>query len=370
MGKEVNNERNRNQEIDSVKLIVSLAIVVLHYGAFGRKFGGGTELPLERFLNPVYEFGSLGVDFFFLVSGLFMTARYRKREKEVEYIQFICKRLRVLYPLAFVSTTWAIINEGIYRAISDSEGFVATPINSYTVLCNYLCINDSFVQSFDSFNGPQWYICEMLILYTLFYWVNRIGKKDDSFITLCIVLLMFGYSVYHLKLNLPFLWENNGRGCMEFFGGCLLFYLNGAVGKRKYIKYNSLVVGAIILMSCLYEPEIVFGDRGEELRLVWMIYIIPSLILLVMNTEILRTILRWKVFVTLSCLSTEIFFFHWCVLQTVVILSRLLCIKVDYGSLWLLTLILFISIFVAMVIHLVRKQIEGNYRFLDATHKM
>lgn len=41
MGKEVNNERNRNQEIDSVKLIVSLAIVVLHYGAFGRKFGGG-----------------------------------------------------------------------------------------------------------------------------------------------------------------------------------------------------------------------------------------------------------------------------------------------------------------------------------------
>ena len=78
--------KKRNGEIDVLRFVFSIFIVLYHFG--------------DVFKVDIARFGFIGVEFFFVVSGVLM-ARTAKLKKE-KYVTFISKKIKSFYPYYFV----------------------------------------------------------------------------------------------------------------------------------------------------------------------------------------------------------------------------------------------------------------------------
>lgn len=331
------NNNERLVEIDGLKGIAAIVIVALHYSSFASRFSSGVGLPFENLLYPIYIYGYLCVDMFFILSGFLMAKAYEHKIEQYTFCSFMKKRMKKLVILSWGGTTWAIINEIVSRTILNIGGFSEVPINVYTVLCNYFCINGSFVESFNSFNGPAWFICQLIICYAMFYCFRK-KYSENGFMISCIIAIFCGYTVFKLKLCIPFLWENDGRGVMTFFLGCILFYFNKRVNVKK-IRLLVVISIIIIVLTIVYGNVRVFGDGGDQMRLVWMLFIFPIFIIYSINEPFVKIILSAKPFLKLGKLSTYVFIFHWCVFESAIIIVKACGSEIDFSK--LITLILF-----------------------------
>src|SRR5690348_11363931 len=90
---------DRLYEIDALRIIAAVAVVVYHY-TFA-DFAGGLTMTAFPQISPVTRYGYLGVDLFFVISGFvcLLTALNRKPH------QFVISRIVRLYPAYWVAVT-------------------------------------------------------------------------------------------------------------------------------------------------------------------------------------------------------------------------------------------------------------------------
>ena len=201
-------EQSRYEWIVGAKGLVAWGIVLLHYNTFFAK-ADGSGLPLQSILFPFYRYGNLGVEFFFIVSGFLMMNAYKDNLDKYNFFSFMGRRLRKLIPLAWFGTAWALFNKIFSCCILGSDmSKISTPINTYTVICNFLFINGSFVESFDSFDGPLWFVCQLIICYAVFFFIFKYCERETpAYCVRCLLLCLVGYTIFHFKINFAFLWE-------------------------------------------------------------------------------------------------------------------------------------------------------------------
>jgi peptidoglycan/LPS O-acetylase OafA/YrhL len=93
-------QRRRLYEIDLLRFIAALMVVLLHY-TFSGFLNGRSQVDFTQTLGPVTKYGYLGVDLFFLISGfvVFMSSWGRSAS------QFLISRVARLYPAYWVCLT-------------------------------------------------------------------------------------------------------------------------------------------------------------------------------------------------------------------------------------------------------------------------
>ena len=179
-------KRDYSSELNIWKLIFALLIMVQH----SELLYGGKQV--------YFEGGSIGVEFFFLTSGLLM-ARSAARRRELlgnakpdlskETWSFLRRKISAVYPYLIVAF---LVSFAVILVVNrpDFETAVRSGIKSVTEL---LMINWSGMLTF-AVNGPTWYLSVMLLSMAVLYpLILKYGKTFTSIACPLIAVFLLGY---------------------------------------------------------------------------------------------------------------------------------------------------------------------------------
>ncbi|RYU80475.1 acyltransferase family protein [Hymenobacter persicinus] len=132
----------RYAELDGLRFLASLAVVLLHFTySMPRVAHIGPDFPL---LGSIFRYGYLGVNLFFMISGFVVLRSARRKSLP----QFIIGRIARLYPVYWLSCGLTFL--GLY--FSGSQ--VAGPVSWRQLLFNLTMLHEFFGQP--SLNGVYW----------------------------------------------------------------------------------------------------------------------------------------------------------------------------------------------------------------------
>lgn len=171
--------KSHNGELDLLKFIFSIIIVVHHSSSM---FDG---------VQYFFRFGSLAVEFFFIVSGyLFAVSVMKKKEPYdvntigSETASFIFKKIYGLWFFFIFAAVLRFAADTLYLGAGKTFGSPEFP----TLILNLFFGNMSGMPTYDPI-APSWYISAMLIAMAVLYPIFR--KKKDLFISLIAPLVAF-----------------------------------------------------------------------------------------------------------------------------------------------------------------------------------
>lgn len=251
----------KNNEIDLWKFIFSIIIVLLHsFSLFNNQF---LYMPG----------GSIGVDFFFLVSGYFMLQSINKRTNVQNGGAFIWHKLKKVLPYFYISCLIAFV----LRTIFDIDGGVM--LHKVLLLINELLLLQAAGFNVYAVTGSAWYLSAMFIAIAILY--PMATKYQDTFLNIIspviAILILGSLSAAYGNTSNPgymiqgFLFLGLLKAIAEIALGCFLYRVveifNSVQisGKQKYIytvlKYFLILFviyfasrkdsNSIILMSCV-----------------------------------------------------------------------------------------------------------------------
>ncbi|OUD14085.1 acyltransferase family protein [Thioflexithrix psekupsensis] len=328
----------RFYSLDAMRGIAAIIIVLSHWVHFvfiGEKKVipfDKTTFPLYDILKPFYLTGTLGVNFFFLLSGFVFFWLYQKQisERNIDFKTFSIKRIARLYPLHLATLLLVVVLQLIY---SQQYGFyfVYSHFDGYHFVLNLLFIQKWGLDNGFSFNGPAWAISVLVFLYLLFF-ILAYWRKATFLICLLIsmiaaILLVADSSEY---LNRYLLRGISGF----FFGGCIFYvavYLSPHAEKIRLGFYAAtLILWGATLFSfygadlTVYIKQLGFiGKLFLEGYVHYLLFPISllSLIFLEMQRGILLKKMAW-----LGDISYSLFLLHFP-------LQLMVAILVGYGIL-------------------------------------
>jgi peptidoglycan/LPS O-acetylase OafA/YrhL len=174
-------EKERHYELDLLRFIAAIAVVVFHYTYRGYSADGLSTLRFDEFA-PVSKYCSYGVNFFFMISGyvILLTAYFRDAKS------FVISRMIRLYPaywFALILTSFCILlmGQNIF----------------HVTLVQFLC-NLSMIQSVFKINdvdGVYWTLFVEIRFYLLIFIVLSIGQIKN------IIIFLYCWSIVSI-LNL------------------------------------------------------------------------------------------------------------------------------------------------------------------------
>lgn len=188
---------NYNPEIDLLKFLFSLIIVVYH-GKYISALGD----------NAPFPYGFTAVEFFFMVSGFFMAKSSKKYDASQigkSTFDFILKKVKPLYLPLFIAFVGAFVIREIGFFLND--GYTGFEMFKDIVASagELLLLIKTGVTFGRSFNGPTWYIGSMLLAMAILLpillkyreWFLNIGS-------LVLAIMLYGYA-YTVKNTLNYL---------------------------------------------------------------------------------------------------------------------------------------------------------------------
>ena len=254
----MNNKFERLYLLDFARAIAATCVVLLHYQHFyfsdyNQQLNFTKNLqPFYNILGIFYEFGTVAVQFFFILSGFIFFMFYRERilEGVINFKNFIILRLTRLYPLHLLTLILVLIIQFFYNQ-SYSEYFIYKNNNLENFIAHFLLIQEwGLIGETASYNGPSWSISVEFFLYIIFFLISIFFIKNifQSLITIIISLLI--YFFLQPVLN-------------NLILGLLLFYIGGFtfffyIYLKKFYKKKIFILVLIII------DIIVFGRFLNE----------------------------------------------------------------------------------------------------------
>lgn len=223
-------ESKRNGTIDFWKFIFSVLIVIFH----GKNLAEG-----EGWIFPG---GSIGVEFFFIVSGVLLAASASKNmSAEVslgkDTFQFMKRKISGLMPNIYIAWIIAFLVEHI-------DNFSIEEMCKHAVksVWELLFLTESGLRSYSA-NAVCWYISAMLLVMLIIYPLLR-KYKDTFFYIIAPLIVIFSMGITYQEWNnlrVPHTW--NGlfyksliRAVMEIALGCLCYKFSQAICKATYTR--------------------------------------------------------------------------------------------------------------------------------------
>ncbi len=209
------NTNTRNGSISFWKFMFSIMIVIYHVTTVSKG---------ESFV--LFPYGSIAVEFFFLVSGYFMTKKAMQQSDDTKNIaeetsQYIWKKIKAFFPYILVAFIISLIVKCITENYTKSQ-----IINSIWQL---LFLDMSSIQKTRPL-APVWYISAMLICMLVLYPLIRKYKKNFTHIIAPIIVIFVSGWISHQygKLTVIFDWT----GIM--YAGILRAFFELALGAILY----------------------------------------------------------------------------------------------------------------------------------------
>jgi len=250
-------ERKRAHEIDLLRFLAALAVVLFHYAFRGYAADGLSTMPYPL-LAPYAKYGHLGVDLFFMISGfvILMTAT------KGSVVTFIVSRVVRLYPAFWACCTITFL----ITLLIGGERYSATLpqfLFNLTMLSGFFYV--------DAIDGVYWSLFVELQFYgfiALLLLVRKI-QEAESFLLAWLMasmlleihsveilrrLLIVDYSAYFIGGAMCFLIWSEGVSLRKVFALIAAWALSidqavrGLPGLEKYFAtdMNMYVVCAIV----------------------------------------------------------------------------------------------------------------------------
>jgi peptidoglycan/LPS O-acetylase OafA/YrhL len=238
----VGKETRRHIEwLDYARFFAAVAVMLFHYCANGIRSGKISSIDGFGFFGRLAEYGYLGVDFFFIISGFVILYSAANRSAD----QFAASRLVRLYPayLFCMSLTAAVITL-----------FGKPPIMPVT-LSQYLANLTMFASyiGFKNVDGVYWTLSLEIVFYIAVMLVIFLKKmKNIEMIVAVWIFLMV--VLKFVEVDIPLL-----SGYYSLFAvGCVFSFIYS----RGFNPLNAVCLAAAILLS-LYNA----AERGQEIAL-------------------------------------------------------------------------------------------------------
>ena len=341
--------KKRFDELDGLKIFFALGVVLYHYWCWE---GGYKVANCPKLSALIYGYGWLGVEFFFILSGFLMEHTYRKIIDSLSFSQFMGRRLKSLYAPCLCAECVGImvvfadyvLCKGQFLFFKGHQITVADIVRSFSMSMT------GWNQEKHPFIMAIWFINVLVLCYALYFAVLRFAKWSKiKPVYFYVAIMLLTWSFHYMGFNFPFLLYNSTRGYWAFFAGCILYNIqkSGVFNKKIYILVlDFIVLFFLIVGHKLGIPEI-FGD----VRLVFIFFIFPVLILTVENLPVAKKVFSCKVLTFASKYSMDIYLTHCAVLLLTMIFNQYFGWNLNFASYKVLGCILLIIFAFAFVWH-------------------
>jgi peptidoglycan/LPS O-acetylase OafA/YrhL len=298
-------QRERILPLDSLRGIAALGVTLFwHYGHFGagRPFAG----PVADWL---YAYGLMLVDFFFVLSGFVLSHVYLEKiaQRRVRPFEFFVLRFSRLYPLHLL-TLVVVASLQLYRESRGLGAFVYGANDLFHLLLNLAFLQYGVVRTGYSFNGPSWSLTVEELAYLAFFAVLYLAGGRHRLVFLGLLaagaaLNLLGWDTHLLNLDVS-------RGLVGFFSGCLAYRLHRFAEARR--RSGLLAAAAAVLLAAVVFHYSRSGyPRVSETLLIHSLVIFPAIVLVVLDSPLLRRLFSLRPLAYLGEISYSIYMIHF-----------------------------------------------------------
>jgi peptidoglycan/LPS O-acetylase OafA/YrhL len=257
MEPEERTQPSRYYEIDLLRFVAAMAVVLYHFAYRGYHADHLSPLDYPA-LGQVCKYGYLGVELFFLISGYVIL--HSAQGKTLG--QFFVSRVRRLYPAYWVACTLCFVAVRLFRAVygaGDWPALFDVPLRMY-------CYNLSMLQTFfgvHDVDGSYWTLAVEISFYFLvsllmaFGWLKHLGPVLVVWLGYCTLvgptdnagpfgLLLFPrYAPFFIAGMLLFLLQTSQIARWKLYG--LLLWAYG-------LSWQSVRVDTLSKSAFFHEP--------------------------------------------------------------------------------------------------------------------
>lgn len=220
--------------------------------------------PLEcfkpgNFLNKFIEFGFLGVDLFFVISGFLITVillREKKQSQHINFRQFYMRRVLRIFPIYYPVLFFGVVICPLFLAgeprLTNIASYIIPIFAPYALFVGNFstAFNQVYIENLEeftryspsTFTGPFWSLCVEEQFYFVWPFVlSKIPTAKIFFIVTMLVALVSGIIRYYF-----FQLGNQLHG---LYAPHAIFYSN------TLCRLDALMMGAAIAGLIVYTPD-------------------------------------------------------------------------------------------------------------------
>jgi len=168
--------KDRLHLLDVTRGLAALAVVMSHWRHFFYRKGelpasvDVASFPAYEVLWPMYRYGWIAVDYFFVVSGFVFFWLYASKisNRHIGFQSFALLRISRLYPLHLATLLLVVWLQWTYKS-ETGEYFVYQFNDGLHFVLNLFMASHWGFQSGDSFNGPIWSVSVEVASYGAFF---------------------------------------------------------------------------------------------------------------------------------------------------------------------------------------------------------
>ena len=321
-------------ELDALRGIAALGVVVWHYGAH---FGA---MPFHALLYPFYNAGFLFVDFFFVLSGYVISRAYWREPRRLHFGRNVMSRIARLYPLHLATL---LIVAGLLAALpagTPAPAFELANNDAKHFLLNLLMLNQSGLQSGWSFNTPAWSISAEFIVNVLFLGFLALGVRARAAAIAIAVVALAGLVA---TAGRPIVAGQFAFGILDV--NLLRCFLGFGLGIAIYLlvhrwNFARVLAARPALSSCFAFASLaslaallVASNRHPPIaHYLAAIAVSGACVLFVPFSALARTVLRHRGLVFLGDISYSTYLVHYPLQLALLLASALGLPRLDYAS--------------------------------------
>ncbi len=283
---------------NSLDLLKFLAAVWLMLGHYQQVMG-----VLFKYTQVRLEIGLLNnvVELFFLISG-FLFAPSLKTIGDDAFSVFFKKKACRLYPMVIITVVvgWVVLY--IQYALTGDE---TISLGFWNLLNScLLTFNGGVITNIEyGINNPTWYICVLLICYTLGYFISYISKITDTNTMNYVVGMVFiGLGILNYNIDLPFANYYSARGYEAFFLGIIIFTIYDSAKNKLLITLGAAFTIAVIVY-CMFQHAIMIDD----VEAINIFILNPAILLFFLG---INNCFKTRLWYFLGGISFEIYIWH------------------------------------------------------------
>ncbi|ADP70094.1 acyltransferase 3 [Rhodomicrobium vannielii ATCC 17100] len=232
--------------VDGLRGLAALSVLVFHYQHFFMPKAGEMPsadvihgLPLYSIAYPFYNYGWIGVQIFWIISG-FVFAHIYLRAPKMTAADFFLRRFARLYPLHFATLLAVAALQAI--SIRSTGHFQIYENNDAQHFLLHLFMASNWFQRGDwSFNGPIWSVSVEVLIYAVFFalipFLTR--RRFLRFLAALSFVGLYGLGFKHVAIECA----------VCFFAGASLYTVAEWRGMRRRVIVAPVLVAALAVLA-------------------------------------------------------------------------------------------------------------------------
>jgi peptidoglycan/LPS O-acetylase OafA/YrhL len=224
----------RAPQLDALRIIAAMAVVVLHYAEYTK------DNAAARFVFVNVQHFNLFVDLFFVISGFVIAKQYLEKVDSYDgATRFLWRRIARIYPLHLLTLAFYLaIALALQLGLARGENPARYPLSDIPA---QLLMLHALTGERLTFNFPSWSLSAEMFCYLLFPLLAVVAARWRSSIVVIFLALLIGNSAFGAMLDAgPWTeWINRGgvfRALPSFVLGIALFLFRNEIGRWPAVR--------------------------------------------------------------------------------------------------------------------------------------